>query len=162
MRRHITGLLLFLSLMVAASLSVHGATLHFEQHGFTINALEGKSDAAVQSVLYMFLPPTPDTFQPNITIVVEEFPGTIHEYMELAMQQLQAADFNLIDTTIDTEAGYATFEYTGSTQGLNLHWFGKVGVREGQAYVVTATASAMYWRTVAEKLKNAVNSFVFD
>ena len=55
-----------------------------------------------------------------------------------------------------------TWEYSGTLQGRQLHFYAKAEQGEGKVYLVTATATEPQWKTLGAKLKACVESFALE
>ena len=149
----------FLMLSVSCFAAVAESRLHFPASGYSIDPLEGTSDAVSSQSLIMFLPPK-DGFSPNVNIGIQPYNGSIEDYAELSDQQFKSMGFKVLNK--ETTATSITWEYQGLFQGQTMHWFSRAIQSKGRYYVVTATALESQWADVAGQLKACVNSFRLD
>src|SRR5262249_8155156 len=83
MMRRALGLALLL-----AGAPVAADELHFKEHGFSIKALPGHSDAQTQQVVILLLPVS-DGFAANVNVQVQPFAGSIDEYLKISLDQFK-------------------------------------------------------------------------
>jgi len=148
-----------IALFVVASILVSSAyaeKLEFPKSGFSIDSLDPSPTSGVIQPIQMFLPPV-NGFAPNVNVQVQAYDGTIKQYRELSEGQFKQFDFTIL--SIKETDNSLSLEYTGSMQGLNLHWYAKVFKKGNHAYLVTATGTQADWEVNKEKLISNVNSF---
>lgn len=131
--------------------------LDFPKNGFSIDALEAKSDLPSSQVVMMFLPPT-DQFAPNVGVQVQNFSEGLEAYLTLSRSQFSAAGMKVIKEK-KVSATKATLEYSGAMQGRNLHYYALAEKKGNQVYLVTATATETQWPKVKDALVKNVDSF---
>jgi hypothetical protein len=131
-------------------------TLTFKQAGFSIAPLDEPQKGPSQTLI-MFLPAS-DGFAPNVNVQIQPYSGSIDAYADLSKTQFKQVGFKLLS---ENKSGKAeiTFEYSGTLQGRNFHWYARAIQNGGIIYLVTATATEEQWSKVADKLKVCVNSF---
>jgi hypothetical protein len=134
--------------------------LHFESRGFSIDELDSGPGEVPHQTMLMFLPPS-EGFAANVNVQIHPFKGTIKQYAVLSQQQFAASKFKVLKAT-STEAHTVRFEYTGTVQGRNLHWYVKAISNGRRVYLATASAKEEQWEAVAEKLKACVDSLALD
>ena len=127
--------------------------LSFTTNGFSIVPLEAPAPAAVYQVLEMLLPVS-DRFAPNVQI--QPYAGTVDKYLELTTQQFAAANFKMLRVEKGKTSG--TLEYTGTIRTRELHFYGKVVLRGGKAYLATGTATTNQWPAVKKQIVACVES----
>ena len=133
------------------------ARLEFREAGFSIAPLQTSSDGVPYQVLLMFLPPTSESFSPNVNVQLQPYPGTREQYLALTKQQFQAGGLTVIQAKLDGKSDIV-FEYEGSTQGRNLHWYARAAFASGKVYLATGTAEQSGWAAVGEQMKASVDS----
>ena len=89
--------------------------------------------------------PPQDGFAPNVNVLTQRAPGMdLSEYLDVSAEQGSAiiSDFELVtsDVVQGTESELGLLEYTGTQNGLELHFLATVAVRDGTAVVATFTA----------------------
>ncbi|MGD9008299.1 MAG: hypothetical protein PVG41_10265 [Desulfobacteraceae bacterium] len=153
-------ILLLISIFLLANIShaTENSILDFDQLGFQIKALEGKSDSITSTPLTLMLPLS-NGFSPNITVIMQPYKGSIENYKAVTDQQLKQANLNVIQSEII--GGIYTFEYSGSLTGQNLHVYSKAQMKGNHIYLTTATDLMIQWDLNKNKLLNTVNSFKF-
>lgn len=152
-------LLVFAVVAAIAHAAGPAGRLHFEAAGFSIVPLNGASETESYQVVMMFLPPT-EGFSPNVSVMVQPFGGTIEEYISLSRQQFGGSGLTVLtERASDSEVAW---EYAGVLSGSRLHWFARAVLRDGKAYLITATATEAQWRTVSAELKACVESFTLE
>ncbi len=156
MKRTLTIMYMLLALFTLPSLAYSEDLLHFKESGFSIAPLEGKTDPTAYTPLKMLLPAT-DSFAPNVNVRIQPYNGTIKQYADLSKKQFIAAKLTVQSETVTQTS--VVWEYSGTMQGHNLHWYAKAERGNGKVYLVTATAKESQWNDVAAKLKACVNSF---
>ncbi len=130
--------------------------LHFEASGFSIMPLEAVSDDVPYQPMTMYLPPT-DGFAPNVNVQIQPYDGDLDDYIALSQQQFEEYGLRIVDEKrSDTEIAW---EYTGSMQERELHWYARAIHTEGKMYLVTAAATETQWTSVSAGLKSCVDSF---
>lgn len=154
---HLKQALAIISICLASSVQSIASELRFESLGFTIQPLENTSEVKPFQALLLFLP-TSDNFAPNTNVQIQEFDGTIQEYLALTKSQFQQANLTFIKTpTINSNQ--VLLEYTGDIGQGPLRWYARAIKHGNTVYLVTATAKASQWSTVSEKLIRNVQSF---
>jgi hypothetical protein len=133
--------------------------LHFPANGFSINSLENGSAAPIQALI-MSLSPR-DQFAANVNVMIQPFPGTLDEFIELSDKQFKDAGFKLL-LKRKVDASTILYEYAGEMQNRPLHWYARAVRAAGKIYVVTATGLEKHWSADGPKLKACVDSFQID
>lgn len=134
--------------------------LHFKTLGYSIEPLEDQTNSTTYQSLMMFLPIT-NSFAPNVNVQIQPYDGTMKEYCELSFSQFKNYGFTLVSDTLITE-NTSVFEYTGTMQENEFHWYGKAVSKGSKVYLVTATALNSQWPDVSAKLISCVDSFELD
>lgn len=146
-------------LFFVANLASAGATvekLTFKQAGFSIAPLDEQQQGPAQALI-MFLPAS-NGFSPNVNVQIQPYPGRIDEYANLSKTQFKQIGFKVLAESKSNHSE-VIFEYSGTLQGNNLHWYARAVQKNGTIYLITATATEEQWPKVADKLKECVNSF---
>jgi len=155
---------LFLTALISSgAFTTHAQStnlLHFPASGFSIAPLESKPGRTPQLILTMSLPSV-NGFAPNVNVLTQPYDGTIEEYVSLSLGQFKSMDFQLVKQT-QPKAGIATLEYTGISQGHDLHWYAKAVKSANHIYLITATAPADRWDELSSRLIACVDSFQCD
>lgn len=142
-----------LSFIVALSTYGKGK---YDNGVFSINSLVDENNISNTQPLIMMLPPS-DGFAPNINIQVQAYPGSLDDYAALSMQQFRQLKFKVIK---QMKVGNALiFEYSGSMQGRDFHWFAMAHQKGNNIFLITATSTENQWKTLSEKLIECVKSF---
>lgn len=145
----------------AGSISQSAATkpadkLVFQNNGFSISPLDEAGEGTYQ-VLMMFLRPSKD-FAPNVNVMRQAYGGTLDQYAALSRKQFENLKFKVLSES-RPDKHTVVFEYAGQMQGRTLHWYARVVLQGGTAFLVTATAAEDHWKDVSVKLKSCVDSF---
>ncbi|GAT34471.1 hypothetical protein TSACC_22896 [Terrimicrobium sacchariphilum] len=138
--------------------SVNAATVDLPQYGFSIDALDAApSGVAATTALITFLPPS-DGFAPNVNVNIQPYPGNIASYAAMSKGQFESMKWTLISEK-QVSGNEWMVEYTGATQGANLHFYARAISKSGKVYLVTGTAKETQWSTVSAVLRKHVDSF---
>ncbi|MBN8709493.1 MAG: hypothetical protein J0I10_08940 [Verrucomicrobia bacterium] len=138
--------------------SVNAATIDLPQYGFSIDALDAApSGVAATTALMTFLPPS-DGFAPNINVNIQPYSGDIASYAAMSKGQFERMHWSMVSEKTVSATEWAV-EYTGATQGANLHFYARAISKSGKVYLVTATAKETQWSAVSEVLRKHVDSF---
>jgi hypothetical protein len=134
-------------------------THKYKAHGFSISALEQTSDAPVQQVVIMHLPPK-DGFSPNVNVQVQVYAGTIKEFAEMTKAQMKQVNFTTLNEKV---AGSSmTMEFLGEVLGRKMHFYSKAELGQGKVYLATGSALAANWDETSARLKACVDSLKAD
>jgi hypothetical protein len=133
------------------------ARLNFKTSGFSINALEAKPAEKGQQALMMFLPVS-DGFAPNVNVMIQRHEGTTADYLVLSKKQAEALHFDVISLRQSGDSE-VIFESTGELNNRKLQFYSRAILRNGNAYLATATATEAQWKDLAAELKACVDSF---
>ncbi|MDR2425743.1 MAG: hypothetical protein LBD46_00930 [Endomicrobium sp.] len=131
--------------------------LVFDNYGFSIDKLtfsEKETPENFQAII-MFLPGDV-TFTPNVNVQKQRFAATADEYVKLSIEQFEDFGMRLIEKKQNEK--FATFEYTASMGGKDLHFYAKAIFSKGYVYLVTGTALVSQWDKVGKILKKNVDS----
>jgi hypothetical protein len=153
-------LVLLLICLSLISFAEAAQTLRFKQLGYSIAPLEGTAKGASYQTLMMFLPPPDTEFAPNVNIQIQAYTESLENYVALSKGQFEELGFKVIKEKKDKTS--ALFEYSGETQGMVLHFYQKVFMKNGQAFLATASATEKQWPNVSAKLIACIDSFVLD
>lgn len=100
----------------------HAETLEFTKSGFSIDSLDSSPTTGVIQPLQMFLPAN-NGFAANVNIQIQAYSGTITQYKELSEGQFKQMGLSII--SLEEKDNSITFEYKGTMQGFDLHWYAK-------------------------------------
>jgi hypothetical protein len=145
-------------LWVPHAIAGETSVLKFEELGFQIQAIEGKSEAVISLPLMMCLPPA-DGFAPNVVVLVQPTHGSMEEFKALTEKEIEKENFKLIRSSIT--AGIYEFEYTRADARNHGHSYSRAIKRDGFVYVATGNALEIQWEQYKERLVRAVESFKF-
>lgn len=148
--------LLPLAATLALAQSPEPATLSFPNYGFSIKGLPGAPGVNVTQVMAIYLP-AEDGFAPNINVQIQPYTGTRDEYAQISQAQFDGAGFTVVETRKPTDQEL-TFEYTGSAQDRNIHWYSRAVFTPGKVYLVTATCLESNWAANGAALKVSADS----
>lgn len=130
-------------------------THRYKAHGFSIAPLEAQSDAPIQQVVIMNLPPK-DGFSPNVNVQVQAYAGTMKEYAEMSKAQMKQVNFTMLSEKV---AGSAmTTEFVGEVLGRKMRFYCKAELGQGKVYLATGSALEANWDETSAKLKACVDS----
>ncbi|MCB1053126.1 MAG: hypothetical protein H6510_01660 [Acidobacteria bacterium] len=133
--------------------------MHFPQNGFSITPLEGPSGDTPYQSLMMFLPAT-QAFAPNVNLQIQPYSGSIKDYTELSDQQFKDAGVRILHENL--QANDVVWEYAGTYNDRQMHWYARAYKRGNKVYLITATALESQWSTVSRQLRACVDSFRLD
>ena len=148
-----------IAFFVAVSILVSSAyaeKLEFSKSGFSIDNLDTSPTSGIVYPVQMFLPPL-NGFTPNVNVQIQAYNGTIKEYRELSEGQFKQFNFTIL--SIQETGNSLSLEYTGSMQGVSLHWYAKAFKKGDHVYLVTDTGTQADWEVNKEELIANVNSF---
>jgi hypothetical protein len=149
-------------LCAAPAMAKDDEVLHFGEHGFSIKPLKGKVTDVPTQVLFMAMSPQAG-FAPNVNVQLQPYEGSIDQYFALSKSQFGPMGIKVL---WDKKTGpdSISFEYAGAMQGHELHWYARAVRPKNRAvvYLITATASAEQWASVATALKDNVDSFKLE
>lgn len=131
--------------------------LKFNEYGFTIAPLE-EPKTSQGTYLMMFLPAT-DGFSSNVNVIAQSYSEGMPAYIALSKGQFKGLGLELLSEKNVGES-VVSFEYSGPSQGRNLHWYSKA-VQKGKdtIYLITATSTEEQWPKHKSKLMECVDSF---
>lgn len=153
MKKPLQTLLAALALCVSAS----AAPISLPDYGFQIDPLDGNPGAASAQALITFLPPV-DGFSPNVNVMIQPYPRTMADYIELSKGQFSQMGWTVVSEKNVSDTEWIA-EYTGSMNGSPLHWYARAVLSDGKVYLVTGTCAAASWDSVGDALKSSVGSF---
>jgi hypothetical protein len=131
------------------------ANAKYQSNEFSIEALSSKNISNSQP-LVMCLPAS-EGFAPNVNVQVQQYPGTLDDYLKLSMNQFKKLKFKVIKNK--ATKNQLILEYTGNIQNRQLHWYAVVYKKGNNVFLTTATSTEKQWKTLSKKLINCVNSF---
>ncbi|RUO31488.1 hypothetical protein CWE12_00345 [Aliidiomarina sedimenti] len=147
----------FLPMMLLLSLSAGSTVLAQPVESTDFEFTPPSFPREVGGQVFQYFLPAADGFAANVNLQIQPYEGSLEDYEALSVQQFEQLDFEMIDLARgDNEL---VFEYTGSMQGTEFHWFSRVLKEGNYFYVVTATALAERWDTEREALVESVDSF---
>ncbi|MBV1873723.1 MAG: hypothetical protein KUG80_03025 [Gammaproteobacteria bacterium] len=136
------------------SLNAISSELRFDELGFKMQSLSNSSMNSHQVVM-LTLPPEND-FSSNVTVMIQEYDGTLAEYKALTLEQFKKYGISLVNVHLAKK--YVVFEYVGITQGKELHWYAKAIKKEGVILLATGSSLDELWAKDKGKLIKSVNS----
>ncbi|RUO33248.1 hypothetical protein [Aliidiomarina soli] len=147
----------FLPMILLLSLSASSAVLAQPVESTDFEFTPPSFPREVGGQVFQYFLPAADGFAANVNLQIQPYEGSLEDYEALSVQQFEQLDFEMLDLARgDNEL---IFEYTGSMQGTEFHWFSRVLKEGNYFYVVTATALAERWDTEREALVESVDSF---
>jgi hypothetical protein len=102
--------------------------------------------------------PSPEGFNPNVSVQIQAYDGSLKEYANLSREQFEAIEVTILSESIADSL--IIWEYTGSFQDRALRFYSKAVLGDNIVYLVTATALQSQWSQHGASLKNCVDSFV--
>jgi len=108
-----------------------------------------------------------DTFQENVTLVIEDLKGQaidLKQYMDISKQNLAkiVTNFKLQDEdTLTDEGHYVTglLDYTGAQGQSSLFWRQAIVINNGKAYTITYTATVADPHKYVDQFANIADTF---
>lgn len=147
-------------LFTGCSSSSGDGVLHFRDAGFSIAPLSVPSRGMTISGISMTLPPE-NGFQANVNVMVQDFPGTMEEYVDLSRAEFGAMEgAEILSETVTSSE--VSWEYTWAMNGRDLHLYGRAIKNGGSVYLVTATATESQWKKMEGELRACVESFAAE
>ncbi|EAT13933.1 hypothetical protein HF888_10860 [Bermanella marisrubri] len=141
--------------LMLSTIAATAGSIEFEEAGFSIDTLDIKTKSPFAQPITMALP-AKGGFAANVNVQIQEYPGTLQEYLDLSVGQLDQMGLRILDQSIsDAEL---VMEYEGVMQGRLLHFYAKAVKRGKSVYLATATDSADNWANTAAELKSVVDS----
>ena len=152
--------IVLLSVLLLSVIPTHAQSrLDFPATGFSIAPLEVTPGDVGYTALSMSLPAT-DGFAPNVNVQIQQFDGSLDDYIALSRQQFDAYEMEILRE--DRDGVTVTWEFTWTMQGQELHGYSRAHHAEGKVFLVTGTAAASQWESVSRRLKSSVDSFTLD
>jgi len=134
--------------------------LHFRLMGFSISPLESDPGNNTYQALTMYLPSS-EGFSPNVGVQTQPFEGSVKAYAALSEKQFQQMNIKLLKEK-EVGTNQLVVEYAGALQSHSLHWYARAVLKNGRAYLVTATSTERQWSSMGAKLENCVDSFELE
>ena len=128
----------------------------YENDIFSINTLINENNISNTQPLIMMLQPS-EGFAPNINIQIQKYTNSLDDYAKLSTNQFKQFKFKIIQNKKSNEA--LIFEYSGSMQGRQLHWFAMAYKKGSNVFLITATSTENQWKKLSKKLIDCVKSF---
>lgn len=147
----------FLPMILLLSLSASSAVLAQAVESTDFEFTPPSFPREVGGQVFQYFLPAADGFAANVNLQIQPYEGSLEDYEALSVQQFEQLDFEMLD--LARGENELIFEYTGSMQGTEFHWFSRVLKEGNYFYVVTATALAERWDTEREALVESVDSF---
>jgi len=144
-------------LIPAIAVAEDAPLLSFPTAGFTIAGLDEAPPDTPHQALILFLP-AEGGFAPNVNVRLQPFQGTMDEYRELNLKEIQQAKFKLLGEPVVKDDNSFVMEFTGNLQERTLRFYSRSVLSKGRVYLITATATDTQWPTVGEKLKACADS----
>lgn len=107
----------------------------------------------------LFFLPASDSFAANVGVQKQKYADTLEAYAKLSLEQMKQMKWNVINHTI--KENEIIYEYTGSSQNREIHWYSRALKRGDCIYLITATALESKWEEQKAELSGIVNSFKF-
>lgn len=107
--------------------------------------------------VFQYFMPASDGFAANVNLQIQPYEGSLEEYEALSVAQFEQLDLEVVQT--ERRDDELMFEYQGSMQGTEMHWYARVIKKGDLFYVVTATALAERWSAERDELTRSVQSF---
>jgi hypothetical protein len=148
------------SISMATFSDLKATTIDLPLYGFQIDSLDAKADSSPAKALIMFLPES-DGFQPNINVLIQPFNGTIKDYVVLSKGQFEQLQYKVISEHLIGDNGWS-FEYSGPTNGHDIHCYAQAVSKNGKVYLATATAKESQWAAVGDTLRKHIDGFKAD
>jgi hypothetical protein len=102
-------------------------------------------------------------FKPNVNVVVENSNiSKVRDYVELSNKQLVSQGSEIESVDVDEETNSALVVMYSNYNGQQLYQFQRIVVKQGKAYVITATGLPpvdLLNQSVKEELNSILNSF---
>ena len=101
-----------------------------------------------------------DGFTPNIVIQIQQFPGTMKEYIEVSNKGWDALFDKKWSMVSETQKGEKEgFMELVGTKGREFHFYGRAVKQDQKVYIIMATALQSQWATVGDKMRRYVDAF---
>lgn len=129
------------------------------EYGFTINSLGGSINKSGLhgTILILSYTTSFDDFTPNVNIAIQQFPGTIKEYIKNSIDQCKNANFQILDNEYISDVD-ALLVYSGAV-GRNLVFYARAVKKGDNIFLITATCRPEDWDNIGKKLVQSVMSF---
>jgi len=143
-------------LAVVFSLQAYADSAIFNNAGFSINVLDANVSDAISQPLAMRLPAS-NGFSANVNVQIQPFPGSTKDYKKMSNAQFEQMGINVITCTEKQGATY--WEYAGTMQGRQLHFYAKA-IKVGHLfYLATGTDLESNWSKTSKSIKAVIDSF---
>lgn len=130
--------------------------LVFKEAGFAIRPLAENPGEGGTRVLIMAMTPK-NGFASNVNVHVQPYADSLEDYIKLSKKQFTQSGLKVIKESKPTKNS-VIFEYTGSMQGKDLHYYARVIHAKGRVFLATATALESSWLADSEELRSCVDS----
>jgi predicted phage tail protein len=142
----------------AITTTVTAATIDLPQYGFSIEALDAPPSTKTATMALMTFLPDSEEFAPNINVNIQPYPGSMASYITMWKDQFKQMNLTIVAEKQNGENEWVV-EYSGPSQGKDLHFYARAVSNNGKVYLVTATATESQWKRVSEVLRKSVDAF---
>ena len=149
--------------VISAFSSLAAAEVNLPYYGWRLKQLEEiikkSSDSAMQINVG-----EPVEFQANINVMIQPFPGTMKEYIDLSYRELDKLFEKKWKVLSEKQNGEEEWgcEYTGTKDGEVYQFYSRAVKDEARIFLITATALQKQWGRLGETMRRQVNSFKRD
>ena len=154
MRKAFKSVLVFF--LFASALSADN-TFTYDDLGFSMNVMLPKEQKTPIYQIAMFFLPVSDSFAANVGVQKQKYADTLAAYDKLSLEQMKQMKWNVINHTV--KENEIIYEYKGSSQNREVHWYSKAIKKGDFIYLVTATALESKWAEQKAELSGMVDSF---
>jgi len=130
------------------------------QYGFQIDPLDLPSGDRPTQALSTFLPER-NGFAPNVVVVIQPFSNAVDGFITLSKKQIDQIHGTIINQKKISSHEWSV-EYTATMRKETYHLYARAILKNGKAYVATATARDADWPADAEILRHCVESMTAD
>lgn len=149
--------------VISAFSSLAAAEAELPYYGWRLKDLEPLiKKAPSQAVVIMVGEPV--KFHANINIMIQPFPGTMKDYMDLSRGEFQKLFEKKWKVLWEKQNGENEWicESTGTKGGEAYQFYSRAVKDEARIFLITATALQTQWGSLGEKMRRQVDSFKTD
>ena len=147
-------------LAICAVSALTAAEEDLPHYGAKLQDLDALIEKAPGKTLFIKADET-GRFSANINIQIQQFTGTIKEYMDVSraqFEQMFEKGWKIVSEKQDEEKEWSC-ELTGTAKGKDYHFYARA-IRDGsKVYLITATALQTEWGSFGEKMRRHVDAF---
>jgi hypothetical protein len=146
--------------LFCAVFTLDAAAADYPYYGWRLADLDALVAKQPQNVLRVAFDES-DGFTANINIQIQQFSGTMKEYIEVSHRGFDKLFDQKWSTVSEDQKGEkeCLVEIAGAIKGREYHFYARAAKLEEKVYLITATALQSQWATVGDKMRRYVDAF---